>query len=138
MSAFMVADKTINNIVNWLGRNIDQLPIIAAKLQQLNIDTSVPDWTEGLGQLMFLLNMNAVDARYGDGEAAKLRKHDYRFAHTEPVPAAQVLQSLECWLYQCCEEEVRETELYELFASDVRLYLMRKIIDQLPDYEKAD
>jgi len=55
MSAFMVADKTINYVVNWLRRNIDQLPIIAAKLQKLNIDTDAPDWAEDLGQLMFLL-----------------------------------------------------------------------------------
>jgi hypothetical protein len=127
MSAFLVADKTINNVVNWLRRNIDQLPIIAAQLQQLNIDTNAPDWAENLGHVMFLLDMNAVDARYGDGEAAKFRKLDYHFEHTEPVSLVQVLKSLQCWLYQCNEGDVPETELYGIFDTDVQMYLMDKI-----------
>jgi hypothetical protein len=90
MSAFMVEDITINNIVNWLRRNIDQLPTIDAKLQQLNIDTNAPGWAEDLGQVMFLLNMNAVDARYGDGEAAKFRTLNYRYQVTEPVSISVV------------------------------------------------
>jgi hypothetical protein len=137
MSAFMVEDITINNIVNWLRRNIDQLPTIDAKLQQLNIDTNAPGWAEDLGQVMFLLNMNAVDARYGDGEAAKFRTLNYRYQVTEPVSLVQVLKSLQCWLYQCCEGEVPETALYKLFDTDVRIYLMSKIIDTLPEYQNA-
>jgi hypothetical protein len=35
MSAFMVADKTINNVVNWLRRNIDQFSIVPHKLKEL-------------------------------------------------------------------------------------------------------
>jgi hypothetical protein len=138
MSAFMVEDRTINNIVNWLRRNIDQLPIIAAKLQKLNIDTNAPDWAEGLGQVMFLLNRNAVDARYGDGEAAKHYQRDYRFEHTEPVSLVQVLKSLQCWLYQCNEGDVPETALYGLFDTDVQMSLMDKIITALPEYEEAE
>jgi hypothetical protein len=42
MSAFMVEDKTINDIVNWLRSEIDQLFIIPRKLKKLSIDTSVP------------------------------------------------------------------------------------------------
>jgi hypothetical protein len=137
MSAFMVADRTINYVVNWLRRNIDQLPIIAAKLKKLNIDTNAPDWAEALGQIMFLLNVNAVDARYGDGEAEKFRKLDYRFEHTEAVSLMQVLKSLQCWLYQCDEGDVPTTELYGLLDTDVQLYLMTKIITQLPEYEEA-
>jgi len=138
MSAFLVADRTINYVVNWLRRNIDQLPIIAAKLKKLNIDTNAPDWAEALGQIMFLLNRNAVDARYGDGEAAKFRQLDYRFEHTEAVSLVQVLKSLQCWLYQCTEGDVPETALYGLFDTDVQMYLMDKIITALPEYEQAD
>jgi hypothetical protein len=138
MSAFMVEDKTINNIVNWLGNEIDHMFIIPRKLKQLNIDTSVPGWAEDLGHIMFLLNINAVDARYGDGEAARFRQLDYRFEHTEAVSSMQVLKSLQCWLYQCCEGEVPETELYKLFAEDIRLFLMDKIITGFPEYEQAE
>jgi hypothetical protein len=137
MSAFMVEDKTINYVVNWLRRERDRLFIIPRKLKKLGIDTSVPGWAEILGHEMFLVNIRAVDARYGSSEAVKFRKLDYRFEHTEAVPLEQVLKSLQCWLYQCCEGHVPETELYKLFNTDVRLYLMSEIIDTLPEYRNA-
>jgi hypothetical protein len=70
--------------------------------------------------------MNGVDARYGDGEARKFRQLDYRYRETESVPLVQVLKSLQCWLYQCSEGNVPETELYKLFDTDVQVYLMNK------------
>jgi hypothetical protein len=74
MSAFMVEDKTINYVVNWLRRNIDQFSLIPRKLKELGFDTSVPGWAEKLGQAMFQLTINGVDSRYGFGAAAKFRK----------------------------------------------------------------
>jgi hypothetical protein len=137
MSAFMVEDKTINYVVNWLRRNIDQLSLIPHKLKELGVDTSAEGWAERLGQAMFQLNVNGVDRRYGFGAAAKFRKLGYRFEHTEPVSLVQVLKSLRCWLYQCNEGDVSETALYGLFDNDVQLYLMSKIIDALPEYQNA-
>ena len=100
-------------------------------------DASESGWTERLGQAMFQLNVIAVDVRYGSHEARKSRPLTYRYQVTEPVPLVQVLKSLHCWLYQCCEGDIPETELYKLFDSDVRLYLMSEITTQLPEYEKA-
>jgi hypothetical protein len=42
MSAFMVEDRTINYVVNWLRRNIEQFSFIPHKLKELGFDTSVP------------------------------------------------------------------------------------------------
>jgi hypothetical protein len=137
MSAFIVEDKTINYVVNWLRSNIGRLPITAAKLKHLNIDTNAPGWADDLGHTLFLLNRNAVDARYGDGAAAEFRTLDYRYQETAPVPLVQVFKSLQCWLYQCCEGDVPQTELYGLFDTDIREYLMTQIITQLPEYEEA-
>jgi hypothetical protein len=137
MSAFMVADNTINYVVNWLRREIDRLPIISHKLKGVGFDTSVPGWAERLGQAMFLLNSKAVEARYGNGEAARFRKLDYRFEHTEAVSLMQVLKSLQCWLYQCNEGDIPTNELYGLLDTDVQLYLMDTIITKLPEYEEA-
>jgi hypothetical protein len=137
LSAFMVEDKTINYIVNWLRRNIDQFSLIPHKLKELGFDTSADGWAERLGQAMFQLNVNAVDSRYRFGAAAKFRKLGYRFEHTEAVSLVQVLKSLQCWLYQCNEGDIPETALYELFADDIQLSLMDKIITALPEYEKA-
>jgi hypothetical protein len=140
MSTFMVEDKTINYIINWLGKELEQVYgtiIIRHKLMELGVDPSIPGWAEILGHEMFLLNIKAVDARCGGGEARKFRPLDYHYEVTEPVPMAQVLKSLQCWLYQCNEGDVPTTALYELFDNDVQVYLMTEIIDTLPEYQHA-
>ena len=76
MSAYIVADKTINNVVNWLRREVDRLYSIPNKLKELGIDMTESGWEERLGQMMFQLNINGVDARYGNGAAIEFRKLD--------------------------------------------------------------
>jgi hypothetical protein len=126
MSAFMVADTTINNVVNWLRREVFCLSLIPHLLKGLGFETAAAGWAEDLGQAMFQLNIRTVDARYGNGEAATFRMLDYRYQVTEPVSLMQVLKSLQCWLYQCNEGDVPETELYQLFDYDIQTYLMNK------------
>jgi hypothetical protein len=107
MSAFIVADKTINTIVTWLERELEEVYgtiIIRQKLLEQGFDASVTGWAERLGYAMFQLNVIAVDARYGSGGAKKFRPLDYHYEITEPVPMVQVLKSLQCWLYQCMRE----------------------------------
>ena len=93
MSAFIVADNTINTIVNWLEQAIEEVygtVSIRQKLPEQGFDTSVVGWAERLGQAMFQLNVIAVDARSGDGEARKFRSLA-RYQQTEAVPLMQVL-----------------------------------------------
>jgi hypothetical protein len=139
MSAYIVADKTINNVVNWLRRDVDldKFSGIPHKLAELGFDTGTSGWSERLGYAMFQLNIIAVDARYGSDEARKSRPLNYRYEVTDPVPLVQVLKSLKCWLYQCNEKDVPTTALYILFDNDVQLYLMTEIIDTLPEYQNA-
>src|SRR5918996_873872 len=137
MSAFMVADTTINNVLNWLWDENIRLSLIPRKLKELGFDISKAGWEENLGQAMFQLNISGVETRYGKGEAARFRDLDYQYRMSRSVPLVQVLKSLQCWLYQCCEGDVPETELYKLFDTVVRLYLMGAIIERLPEYEEA-
>jgi len=140
MSAFMVADTTINSIVNWLDRALEErygTTTICQKLLELGFDTSKTGWAERLGYAMFQLNVIAVDARYGSGEAKRFRPLDYRYKLTHTLPLVQVLKSLQCWLYQCNEGDVPQTALYGLFDNDVQVYLMMEIIDSLPEYQNA-
>jgi len=138
MSAFLVEDKTINYIVNWLRSEKFLVSPIPHKLKELGFDMSKVEWEEKLGMAMFQLNIRGVEARYGKGEAVTFRNMDYHYHRTPPVPLVQVLKSLQCWLYQCCEGEVPETALYKLFDHDVRVYLMSKIIATLPEYQNAE
>jgi hypothetical protein len=127
MSAFIVADKTINTIVHWVDRALEETYgtiTIRQKLLEQGFDAVLEGWTERLGYAMFQLNVIAVEARYGSGEAKRFRPLDYHFEVPEPVPMAQVLKSLQCWLYQCNEGDVPQTALYGLFDNDVQLYLM--------------
>jgi hypothetical protein len=140
MSAYIVANKTINYIVNWLEGALEEVygtTTIRQKLLEQGFDMSESGWTERLGHAMFQLNVIAVDARYGSGEARKFRPLTYRYEVTDPAPLAQVLKSLQCWLYQCNEGDVPTTALYGLFDTDVQLYLMTEIIDTLPEYQHA-
>ena len=137
MSAFLVEDKTITHIVNWLSSEKFLFSEIPYKLKGLGFDMAKVDWEEKLGLAMFQLNISGVEARYGKGEAAKFRRMDYHY-HTESAPLVQVLKSLECWLYQCCEGDVPLNALYGFFDNDVRTYLMKKIIRVLPEYEEAN
>jgi hypothetical protein len=140
MSAFIVADKTINTIVHGLDRALEEAYgtiIIREKLMGLGFDASVTGWGERLGYAMFQLNVIAVDARYGIGEAKRFRPLDYHYEVPEPEPLVQVLKSLQCWLYQCNEGDVPHTALYGLFDNEVQLYLMTEIIDALPEYQNA-
>jgi hypothetical protein len=66
MSAFLVADNTINYVVNWLRREEDRLYLFTGKLQKLGFNPSNAGWAERLGHAMFQLNIKAVNDRYGE------------------------------------------------------------------------
>jgi hypothetical protein len=137
MSAYMVADETINRVVEWLYWEVTKNQWLRDKLEQASgIDTSSYAWSEELGKAMFALNIVGVNDRYGDGEAEKFRKlaYQYKPAHGSRM---QVLKSLQCWLYQCTEREGVKQPLYQFFHDTVEPHLMSSIIADLPEYREA-
>jgi hypothetical protein len=138
MSAYMVADETINRVIEWLYWELDKSPWLRDKLEKVSgIDTSIHAWSEELGKAMFALNIASVTDRYGEGQAGKFRKLNYRYkpAHGSTI---QVLKSMQCWLYQCTEGEVVTKPLYKFFQDTVEPHLMSSIIADLPEYEAAE
>ncbi len=96
MSAYIVADETINRVVEWLYWELDKSPWLRDKLEMgSGIDTTTYAWSETLGKAMFQLNIAGVNDRYGDGEAQKFRELNYHYApaHGSEI---QVLKSLQC------------------------------------------
>jgi hypothetical protein len=137
MSAYMVANETINRVVYWLYFEVAKSQWLREKLEKTSgVDTSAYEWTQTLGKAVFQLNIDGVNARYGDGEAKQFRALDYRYkpAHSSAI---QVLKSLQCWLYQCMEGEVVKQPLYIFFNTVVEPHLMSSIISNLPEYNKA-
>ncbi len=56
MSAYIIADETINNIVNWLARALEEAYgtiSIRQKLQEQGFDARVAGWEERLGMPCF-------------------------------------------------------------------------------------
>lgn len=138
MSAFMVADETINRVITWLSWEITKSQWFKKKVEDaLQIDTTKSGWQQELGKAMFELNIAGVNDRYGDNEAKKFRALNYRYApaHGSQI---QVLKSLQCWLYQCMEGEVVKKPLYKFFDTFIEPHLMSSIISDLPEYKHAE
>lgn len=129
MSAFVVEDKTINNVVGFLNdsRNRDLRKIVLEAAQLTDADER---WHEKLGASMAIMNQDAVNQRYGENDEAH-----YEF-HFELADDIQVYKSLQCWLYQCCEGDVPERPLYRAFG-ELERRIGNRIIQRLPRYESA-
>jgi len=82
-----------------------------------------------LAEAMFRLNVKSVDARYGKGEAAKIRPLDFRYQEEWSCSEAQAYKYLSCWNYQCSEGDVPNDALYKL---------MERVCDQIAHHIARD
>lgn len=137
MSAFIVEDTTINRVVTWLTSEVSTSHFTIDQLaRKYDVDLTSDGWDEKLAHAMFQLNCDGVNARYGVGEAGKFRPLNFTYQPEQYFSLVQVLKSLQCWLYQCCEGDVPTTKLYQFFE-EVEHHLALKIVSSLPEYEKA-
>jgi hypothetical protein len=136
MSAFVVEDKTINRIITFLATDRDSDWIRKFILKELGINIGNPDGQETLGNLMFSLNCDAVNQRYGDDEAGKFRDLDYSYRLEIFAGSIMAFKSLKCWQYQCSEGNIPETHLYEVMER-VAGYLAESIVQRLPEYDRS-
>ena len=136
MSAYIVEDKTINRIITFLASDQEASHVKSLLKTQLGLDHNDEKYHENLGTRMFSLNILAVNTLYGVGEAEKFRPLDYKF-HYEITDRIQALKSLRCFLYQCYEGEIPESQLFKILDS-YAAELAYRIISYLPAYERAD
>ena len=126
MSAFIVSTKTMNLVVN------------AICTQRARVFASLPVATHAdrtaLGEALFKMNADAVDARYGDHNVPP----PYVF---EPIGATlnkyQALSCVRCLIYQCSEGRVPETKLYKRLDK-ISGELALEIVSELPAYRQAE
>lgn len=112
MSAYLVSNTTINRVVTHL-RNLD-----FAWIRREFMDAVHPPITDvdaALGTALFAMNVCAVEALYGQGEAKKFRRLDYTFK-PEPASPRQVFESIKELQYQATEGDVPKTPLYKLLV----------------------
>jgi hypothetical protein len=125
VSAYLVDDRTINTIVSHvhLSRDPDWLKREFSEA----IAGSTGDFCVDLGAAFFALNICAVEARYGAGQAKEFRELNYRFKLV-PASPRQVYDSIKELQYQCCEGEVPATALFKLLV-ELRASLADSIIE---------
>lgn len=141
MSAFVVEDKTINVIVNFLEKESWQndgltYGMLIRKLKKLGYDLTQPEEDKRLAEDLFIMNCRAINQRYGMGEAAKFRSMDFKFDASQCTGNYQVYKSLGCLIYQCSEGEVPKEPLYKALV-DIKRIMAECLIDRLPEYNKA-
>lgn len=81
-------------------------------------------------------NMNALslNARYGDEINECISP--YPVNANKPANMAALYKSLTCYLYQCCEGEVPESDLYKAI-DNIANTIAKYIVSDLPEYELA-
>jgi hypothetical protein len=139
MSAFVVADETINRVVSSLHRRIlegfSPSELGVTEILQAGFNLVTREGSRQLAEEMFALNVAAVNARYGEGEAEKFRALDFEFAITIASPV-QVIKSLESWLYQCTEGNLPFTRIYQTMK-DVLFALCIDFVHQTKEYTEG-
>ena len=120
MSAYICSDATINVVVTHihLNRDLDWLKrefIEALLAIEPNSTAPFESFGACLGKALFALNVDAVEQRYGVGEARKFRSLDYKF-QLETASQMKVYRAIGELTYQMSEGNVPTTKLYGLLV----------------------
>lgn len=137
MSAFIVSDKVINRIVNYLNRN-------PSVFRHVFHDSGYKlDDSDDLARLaldIYTLNYDAVNERYAHVKGALPGESDlsfqFRLGAEGLATPVQVFKSFQCLIYQCSEGDVPERPLYALLEKAASA-LASEIIRKLPQYDKC-
>ena len=144
MSAYVVENKCIENILH------------AASIVHGEVEEKVSLEHRGkgygfleLGQKLLEMNENAVNQRYRESSSGDKFKFSTNMVSlmaiankntdaTRPahVNNIQAYKSINCFLYQCSEGDVPESELFKE-VEHLQAALADKMIKQLPEYDKS-
>lgn len=122
MSAYIVDKKTIDRIVSGM---------LQLKLNHEMGDIDIID-NNDLGQKLWDMNAAAVDQRYEETNT----KQTYTFNSVD-VSIIQAFKSLRCFMYQCSEGDIPDTDLYKQMdiISD---RMSNNIVYDLPAFDAAE
>ena len=143
MSVYIVQDQTINEIVSWCAARIRDgyLSTHEKRLIQGGTREIVPKSERAalLGRALFDMNMAAVEARYGVGQAVKSHPLDYKYQH-KMANLPNAYNACSILLYQCVaigsEGDIPETELFGQLT-DLYNSLAHKMVRSVQERRKA-
>ena len=141
MSAYITGDETINKILGFIKSDCEKNPHIYRPLENKDLG-----WKDGghhrdaacaLGSEMRNLNIQAVCARYaGENSETLLANDNYQYGDKLRPNRIQAFKSLRCWLYQCSEGDVPETDLFKAF-DEVSKNMATHIVNRMPEFDAA-
>jgi len=137
MRAFVVEDRVINAIVNYL--RIDSNGAFRRKtLKESGYDLEDKSFSGciKLAQAMHDLNDNAVNERYSDKPADEFHPEPFIFQKFSGIERIPALKALSCWLYQCSEGDVPNDPLFKLMEK-IHGEWAYLIVSDLPAYKNA-
>jgi hypothetical protein len=120
MSAFLVNDGTIDRVVCAYAAHFER-----------PTPWSVHDMS-ATGRALIAMNIEALRQRYGDPPLPFT--YDYH-PHTDDNPNLALLRALHCFIYQCSEGNVPDSDLYqqvEAVVEGLQLYAC-KVYSCTPD-----
>jgi len=141
MSAYIVDNITINRIVN--GLQLAQQGNRAYPSPQYGEYSTLLMFADAktFGNSMLAMNVTAVGQRYPQDTRNTMpgsRACEYCPTRIHPPRPVQLLKSIGCFLYQCSEGDVPETnELYKALRS-YEAALALHIVQRSDEYDKAD
>lgn len=136
MSAFVVEDRCINSLVAFLSTAQASRSGMLCMLCMLRLDglgrLDVYGNRQELAHRMMEMNLSAVNARYSERTAVAMH-----YAEMSAPTPIQALKSLSCFLYQCAEGDVPETNPLYAQLREVETALLHVIVSHLPEYQAA-
>jgi len=145
MSAFIVNDETINNVLSYLklGKDTEWL---RRRIEQYGYKLQDDEDYEQFGGKLYLMNVAAVDERYNEANDSVKILQEFRFCiggaktltgrQALTITTIQAYKSAKCLRYQCSEGDVPETNLYKCLETIIQA-LADRIIDYSPAYDAA-
>lgn len=146
MSAFVVKDDTINEIVGYFLRYADAGNTMLTRplaIVGLAVPTAPPAKRDkacwDLGKELHALNVRAVRARYADADECGRVSGEYTYEHDAGSPGndVQVYKHIRCWRYQCMEGNVPKDPVFKAMG-EVASLLAQAIVHNLPEYDSAN
>jgi hypothetical protein len=139
MSSWVCPDKTINRIVTYL-HNLKDSWITSKILKETGFDVHIEEQAEKFAIALRELNLRGTGQRYDTDRAKTIdsfQVKEYAGFRIELASPIQVLKSIHCLHYQCCEGDTDEQPLYKLL-DEIGNYVANEIVSASPEYNQAE
>lgn len=136
MSAYVVENETVNKILSTLQHEKNGIYLLNELREKFGLDLQTDTDFDQFGRAIFLLNVQAVNARYGEEDDGAAVLEDFRYRRLKGITKIQAYKALQCLTYQCNEGKVPQTELFKALDL-IGCRWAEDIVSKLEAYDKA-